>query len=443
MAAADNGHTGADLRASLLPIGVTIAAGLSVQPLLTIAAGLSQNIPTVNPSADYAAGVVWAVVLGATLFLWPVPRRERAALIGVWGIKSVVSLVFMLFYEAHYAQLDAYDYFAPSQGLSFDANLLHMGGGTGLMYVIAAVHTRWIVPSSYHALKVTCAFVGFLGIFVFYRAACVALGRRDPRLLYLLAMVPSILFWSSIVGKDPFVMLGIAIFSYGTVSWLVRGRARYLWLAILGLAFASVIRLWLAPIMAGSLFVVAMRKVPGVGWRILVLVLGGLSLVGILLLLRSYFALETMSDLAQATTAYTQGWAEGGSAQKTSIDFTDPGQLLRFLPLGIVTALLRPLPGEVLNAFGMLAGLEDLALVWLIGLAVVRTRFVELMQPVVLWALSFVLIWATVYGPISYQNLGSGVRFRLQILPVFVLLLLYLARRRSTSQPLSVAASPR
>jgi hypothetical protein len=51
----------------------------------------------------------------------------------------------------------------------------------------------------------------------------------------------------------------------------------------------------------------------------------------------------------------------------------------------------------------------------------------------VLWAVLLVVIWASLYGPISYQNLGAAVRFRLQVLPVELLILLYLARPRRAS----------
>jgi hypothetical protein len=202
---------------------------------------------------------------------------------------------------------------------------------------------------------------------------------------------------------------------------------------------ASIIRLWLAPILAGSVFLVALGKVPGVGRRVTVALLGLLLITPTLYLLRSYFALETLADLTAASGSFSQAWAEGGSAQKLASDLSDPVQLVKFIPLGVVTALLRPLPGEVNNAFGLLAGLENLALLTLLALSVFRTRRAELRSAVLVWAMTFVLFWAVVYGPISYQNLGSGVRFRLQVLPVFVLILLHLSRRRQPTAPHSQA----
>ena len=105
------------------------------------------------------------------------------------------------------------------------------------------------------------------------------------------------------------------------------------------------------------------------------------------------------------------------------------------------TALFRPLPGEVLNPFGWLAGFENAVLLALCGRAVLRTRFRELRDPIVLWAVSFVIVWAIVYGFASYQNLGTAVRFKLQVLPILLGLLFYFGRRRSAMVPSSDACS--
>ena len=81
-----------------------------------------------------------------------------------------------------------------------------------------------------------------------------------------------------------------------------------------------------------------------------------------------------------------------------------------------------------MNPFGMLAGLEDLVLLGLLMRALRRFRREYLQRPVIVWAILFVVIWSALYGVISSHNLGAAVRFRLQILPVFLLLLIYLGK---------------
>jgi hypothetical protein len=145
----------------------------------------------------------------------------------------------------------------------------------------------------------------------------------------------------------------------------------------------------------------------------------------------NYFAIETLADLLSTTNTWSQGWAEGGSAQTIDTEFTGIASMVAFVPKGMFAALFRPLPGEVMNAFGLLAGLENAVILGLLLLAVVRTRLHDLRDPLVVWASLLLLVWAAIYGFVSYQNLGTAVRFRLQVLPVLLLLLLHLARRRA------------
>jgi uncharacterized membrane protein YfcA len=102
-----------------------------------------------------------------------------------------------------------------------------------------------------------------------------------------------------------------------------------------------------------------------------------------------------------------------------------------FVPVGAFTALLRPLPGEVLNPFGLLASFENLVLLALLVRAIKRSKWKELRHPLILWAMTVILVWAVVYGFASTQNLGAAVRWKLQILLLFVGLLCYLGRRRA------------
>ncbi len=82
-----------------------------------------------------------------------------------------------------------------------------------------------------------------------------------------------------------------------------------------------------------------------------------------------------------------------------------------------------------MNPFGLLAGLENFFLLVLLGMAVVRARLSAFRDPLVLWAALLLVTWAGLYGFISYYNMGAAVRFKLQVLPVLLMLLLYLSRR--------------
>ncbi len=48
--------------------------------------------------------------------------------------------------------------------------------------------------------------------------------------------------------------------------------------------------------------------------------------------------------------------------------------------------------------------------------------------------MSYITVWAVVYG-FGVGNLGAMSRFKIQVLPLFICLLLYLARKRVAPKP--------
>lgn len=428
IAAPSGSRAGAAWRVALAAaFALLVAAGL--HPLLSAVASFGRYLPAHDLAGDYLAAVVWAVVLGATVLLWPAPFADRLLLLAAWGAKMFIALGFMLYYEWNYPTLDAYGYYAASLSPVLDWEGVGIGHGTENLNAFAWLHAR-VVPGSYHAMKVSCAMIGLAGVYLFYRAAVAADGRQRRWLLALLLFFPSILFWSTILGKDPLILFGVGVYALGVVQWQRRQRGRYLVLALAGAFVATFIRLWFGPILLGPLFLIALVGLRGAVRRI------GFSVVGVGMLwvavdlFKEQFALASIAELLSAANQWSQGWAEGGSAQLLSGEFTSVSGMIRFLPLGMFTALFRPLPGEVNNMFGLLAGLEDALLLALVGAGLLRTRWRELREPLVLWALSWILIWASLYAFVSFQNLGTAVRFRLPVLPVLLLLCLHLARRR-------------
>lgn len=413
---------------AVVAFATTVAVGLD--PLLDVVTAAGRHLPPHDIGAGYVKGVLWAIALGASILVWPVPARDRLALLMVWGVKAVVTLVLMLGYEWNYDQLDAYTYFATSLERTPDLSGVGLGSGTENVSALAWLQDQ-VIPASYHAIKVSYAMCGMIAIYVFYRAAVAAIGRDDMRLFYGLSLFPSILFWSSILGKDPLIVLGIALYAYGVVRWQREQRTGPLAWTALGTVIALAVRLWLAPVLAAPLVVLALAGTRSAAQRVFWVVTGSAALALAVRMFGQRFALATMADLLDTANFWSQGWAEGGSAQLLGSEFTGIGSMVAFVPKGMFTALFRPLPGEVNNAFGLLAGLENAILLGLVATAAARSRLRDLREPLVLGALVFVVVWAGLYGFVSYQNLGTAVRFRLQVLPVFVTMLLYLARSRA------------
>jgi hypothetical protein len=387
---------------------------------------LGRNIPGPDIDVDYLIAIGVALVLGISILVWPVRHDDRGPLLVLWAAKCAVALGVMLFYEAHYS-LDAFAYFGFATFWRSSSEPLaqaHFGAGSDNVRFFAD-RIGTVLPS-YHAMKLFFAMAGLVAIYILYRAAVRYMGREDKRILYLLGLYPSIIFWSSILGKDPLQLVGIAVYVFGVVSWVRRRRLIDVLIVALGISIAASIRLWAAPIMLFPLVgVVWDRRMSPVARGFLAVALM-FAMVVALRRFADQYRLNTIDDLRTIAEATASGWGGGGSSVQNDLELATTKAVLMYLPLGMATALFRPLPGEILNPFGLLSGLENLLLLVLTLFALRHWRRAPIEDPVFRWALMLVLTWAGVYAFIAF-NLGSIVRFKLQIYPVMLLLLMYLA----------------
>jgi hypothetical protein len=374
---------------------------------------------------DYLIGLFWALVLGASILLWPVSFVHKRALLNVWGVKIFTTLGIMLAYESRYeGELDAVRYYHESAMNSFAWQNFEFGEGTTNIFNFLSLYNM-VFPDSYHAMKVTFAMLGMIAVYIFYRAAVLFLQRDDIRIFYVLALYPTILFWSSILGKDPLLLLGVSFYTYGIVGWRKFGKMQYLLWGAFGLWFSSFMRLWYGPILLAPLIVFVINKKNGITKNLLFIVLIVGSFVVTLTLFSERFSIENTQDIIAQTNQLSKNFSGGGSAQAVN-SFNSPAQLFAFMPIGMFTALFRPLPGEILNPFGLIAGFENLFVLWLLVMAIKQISIKDLQEPLILWAIALIITWAAIYGFVSSGNLGTAVRYRLPVLPILLSLLLYL-----------------
>jgi hypothetical protein len=427
-----------------------------------VIAVLGHSIPQDDVVADYEVAFVWAAILWLALLACPIRGPDKRALLHLWWLKGAVTLGAMLFVENHYGGMDAFMYFGEPRQAGFHWPGFVFGKGTANLVSLSWLHQQ-IIPNSYHAAKVSFAMVGLIAIYLFYRSAVRFLGREDVRVLYLIALFPSTLYWSSILGKDPVILLGIALYAYGVVGIYAHPRLDLRWLAyaislMAGVALASLFRIWLFPILLAPLVVFALVAVRHLAARVIMVVIVTWAFARAMTVTGDSLARQVgehtegpmtitkAEDLVQTTDQIAHSGAlgapsAGGSAQEVA-RFHDLSGMAAFAPLGAFTALFRPLPGEVLNPLGLMASVENVVLLALLLRAIKRATWKEVRQPLILWAITLLGVWSLIYGFTSTQNLGAAVRWKLQVLPLLVGVLCYLGRRRSqAAHPVFMGAS--
>jgi hypothetical protein len=432
---------------------MVLMAAMGASWLATNVQGLGERLDQSELELDYAMGLLWWA--GIAIGIWLLAGSNRHLLLGGWVAKFFMVLVAMLFYEYKYRyNLDAYMYFhmvatgehsffpgvdwrqenwipmfaESEEAGSIQGQLVKNKGTENMLRLVMMV--AQLTGPYYHALKVVFAFLGFLGVWLFYRAAVVILGRSFPLAFYALALYPSILFWSSILGKDPVFLLFIGLYAYGSAVWLARGAAVGLAWAVLGMLLSYLLRSWMAAIEAVPLLIATLVKLFGWAPVALAIVVGiatvglGTGLPGPLKALEAGALVEIMASRAEGQIGQGESGVRLSLAEAQELWQTPQG-----IALVIFTGLFRPLPFDVTNMLVAVAALENsILLILLVVSAFKYLRGSFLKSPIVLWALTYSVSWGAAYGLIVLTNFGAGMRYRLQVLPFMILLILLLLR---------------
>ena len=420
-------------RTVVVATGVVLAATVAVlvPTFFGLVRTLGRNVPTTHIESDYAFAVAWAAVLGTGILFWPVSGRYKRDLLLVWLARVGVALVVLPVLEFSTAQMDAYSYFGVPLQVGYEPTRLDVATGTSNVRDLVWLHHR-LLPDSFHGLMVTWSYLGLIATYLIYRAAAMLMGRDDRPVFFVLSLFPSVLIWSTLLGKDPVTFLGMGLYIYGIVAAYRRGARRFLLVALAGIVIATFVRSWYAPMMLVTLlpFLALENRSSGVRRRtpivVQALVVPLLVAAVVFTLSRSRYGqtFQSGDSIASSATSINQSFARGDSANEIG-GFAGIQDLVIYLPVGVVTALFRPLPGEVLNPLGLLSGLENLVVLALALVALTRMRARYLRHPVFLWALGFTLLWSAQYGATTAGNLGSLVRYRLQVLPFLLGLVLF------------------
>ncbi|MBM4134066.1 MAG: hypothetical protein FJ245_09890 [Nitrospira sp.] len=410
---------------------------------------------------DYVMGLLWWCVFAFCLLAFGGESR-RLLLLG-WIGKLFIALGAMLFYENLYG-LDGLSYFLlvltgehdffPGHDfrndmifdLVSDATVLkgNIGHANTLRFMLMVAT---VTGPYYHAMKILCAFFGFLGSWWFYRAVVLALGRPCPPMFFLLVFFPSITFWTTMLGKDPIQFFFLGLYVYGGTAWFMHERLSALWVAGIGLLGSYIMRPWQAFITGGVFVLAAFAGKLRAGQAMLLLaavtppllfagnnILTNFGLQGILADSGALALQEMITEMIQKKAAgyafETQRY--GGSG----VDFggnLDPGTdmiITPSLPLVIFSGLFRPLPFDINHPLTALAAAENTMFLGLTVVALFRLRLSYLRDPLVVWPALYCLAWAALYGIFVMANFGVGVRYKLQMWPFALLLLTALLHKQ-------------
>ena len=311
-----------------------------------------------------------------------------------------------------------------------------MSFATALVYVV-------IGPSKLGGF-LAFSWLGFWGLFLFYRAFVIAVPGGDRRTYALLVFfLPSLLYWPSSTGKEAWMVLTLGIASYG-VARILTGSALPGAIGFVGGALlAAIVRPHVAGMLAiaalGGLIFLRPKAVTGrLGPVLKWAAIGGVVAVSLLLIRQTQTFLRASVLSPQGVVSELQSVSvrsdTGGSAFDPIV-VRSPLQI----PEAAVTVLFRPFVFEANNAQAALAALESAALMVFVVLrwrwiwtAVLSLRRIPYIAFAGIYTGLFVIVFA------SFPNFGLLARERVQLLPLFLVLLCVTPRPR----PRGVEESP-
>ncbi len=295
------------------------------------------------------------------------------------------------------------------------------GGGTTFYKKMTGVMFLFLGPNEV-TVRVINTTIAWAGLLLFFRAFSEGMGARQRKAFALLVfLTPSILFWTSIHGKDPWMCFGIGVFSWVAVRTLKRGIPNLPELLLAGVALAIIyfIRPHIDMLLAGSLLLTAMVARGGSGGtkRLIPFLVGALVFwFAYSTFLRWVGVEETGSIRAILETGYEHQETiieAGGSS------YSIPLWLRSFLiPMAPLMVYPRPLPFEARNVFALYTSVESLILFILLAsglLGLWRHARQKLREPAVVFSLFYLLAFSLMfvfsgnYGLVARQKAGQAL----------------------------------
>jgi hypothetical protein len=313
------------------------------------------------------------------------------------------------------------------RSLVFDTGLTNLSDTQFIRFLTGLVYTA-IGPSELGGFLLF-SWLGFLGMFLLYRAFVIAVPcGRARSYAHLLFFFPSMLFWPSSIGKEAWMILAIGLASCGVAKILVEETARGIVPFLLGTWMMLVVRPHIAAMLGiAAVVAYAVKRSPADRRELTPIVKGvavGLLVLGALVLVQRTDDFLRQSgvrgaDVTETLEETSFRTREGSSAFTPSV--LDSPQRA---PMAAVTVLFRPVLLEANNVQAALAALEGTVLLlwcawrwrWILA-AIASVR----RQPYVAMAITYIGVF--VFGFSSMANFGLLARQRVQVLPfLFVLL---------------------
>ena len=252
-------------------------------------------------------------------------------------------------------------------------------------------------------------------------------GRFFP---YCACFLPGLHFWTSSIGKDSLIALGMAL-AVTSVTKLPQKILGF----IIGIGIIMLIRTHIAIILLGAFGIAKLMFDNRIGGRITLLALAALSMPAVYFATQSFLGINIL-NLNELSSFFQDRQTYVSSSEDQGVTFiANP-----FARLGYF--LLRPFFFDANNLLALIASFENLALLLVVGRLMFlwsRSSVAERVTPAFL--LLFTISLSLFLGFTGY-NVGLALRQKVMVYPAIVILLTIMEASSMLHTPMS-ARRPR
>lgn len=297
--------------------------------------------------------------------------------------------------------------------------------------------------NSYIVLCLAFAYISFTFQWLVFKLIVLLRPQLHKALSIAFLFIPSVLFWGSGVGKDS-IMLGAILLAFYCFysAFILRQRVIINIILLLFTAYLiSLIRGFIVFTLIPCCMLMAVTYYRGSIKSTVVRILVGPALLAVGIGVSIFFvqslgnsvssySIDSLQQKAEGFKSWHSylGETQGGSSYSLGSDMEyTPIGILKQAPMAMVITLFGPFVWQVRNPVMLLSALENLFLLFFTFKVLINKRVYTLLgiligDHLVVFCLAFVCILSIAVGITSF-NYGALVRYRIPILPFFVLLL--------------------
>ncbi|MEM6263207.1 MAG: hypothetical protein AAGI38_11915 [Bacteroidota bacterium] len=323
----------------------------------------------------------------------------------------------------------------------------------GSFFGLLSGHSYWVV-------SLCMGTFAFSGMWAMYKGFIKLYPHLKEQIGFATMYIPSVFFWGSALMKDTVIMGALGWLTFSFLNILVFRRWKLISLTVIVVASILIFRIKAYVMIAflpsaGLLYFIQVRRritnrvlrIMSTPFLLLFISVGAYFSQGAISEAAGKFALENIVETAIVYQQYhfglVQGRGKGSSYDLGEIDPTLTG-LIKTFPKAVNVALFRPYLWEVKNLQMIIAAVESLGMLifslyilYNIGLGAFITGIFK--NPIIVFCFIFAVIFAFAVGFSTY-NFGSLSRYRIPLLPFYVLSMIILNSEVSVPHSDSPAA---